>query len=348
MNPISTSFNRFVDDLAHLLEPFESKRRARRALILVERGDGYDCYRLGDQTPERIAAADLAKRNGGDIGRKLRTLPVELRLDADRVVSRDLNLPAASREYLDAIIRHQLERLTPWAADRVVFDYALLDQAEASEGQIALRVVATSRDTVDNAVKRLAAAGIRPVAVGTAEDPVDQPSEIDLLDNSKTDRLKVLARRVKIGLLAMVAVFVVAGSYATWRLLDAESAAQTLDGEIAQNRRVIDAAIARTGASDEYRKLAGNKQATTPVIVLLNDLTKLIPDSTYLTELSIDGPEVHISGFSTEVPKLIALLQDSPSLTEARFAAPTMRAPDGVEDSFQIVAKLRQPGSPKS
>jgi general secretion pathway protein L len=338
MNAITGFFNRFVDGLALLAEPFEARRRAQRTAILVERGDGYEIHRPRKKTPETLAAADLPR---------LRNRAVELRLASERIVSRELTLPETSRDYLGSIIRNQLERLTPWAAERVVFDYAPVGRADARPGQIAVRVVATAREIVEASVARLAAAGVTAVAVGSADEPLDRPSRIDLA-GGRNARVKASARRIRFALFAWASAVVVAGSFAVWRVADANNAAATIAAEIAQNRRVVDAAIARNVASGGAQPIIARRQAETPMVVLLDDLARLLPDGTYLTELGLDNGEVRLAGVSDQAPALIALLQDSPELTEVRFAAPTTRSPDGTTDSFQIVARLRPKEEPKT
>jgi Tfp pilus assembly protein PilN len=79
------------------------------------------------------------------------------------------------------------------------------------------------------------------------------------------------------------------------------------------------------------------------MIVLVEELSKIIPASTYLTELAVQDQDVRISGLSSDAPALIGILEGADLLTDVRFAAPTIRDEEAAQDRFEIVARLASP-----
>lgn len=334
-------FRWWIEELARVVEPLALRGGARAAFVLVQTGERYTCLRAGRKGMTELGQVEADALGGSDVLKKWKNQQVEVRLDPDLVLDKHLKLPAAGQQYIEAILRHQIERLTPWTAEHVAFDYVVDDdKTAAAEGQVAIRLVATARETVDGILGPLGDLGIKPTKVGTAGDPIDQPSQIDLQDSGKLERVSSLRRAVAVTLGATAALLIVIGGVQSWRVYAAEKESSEIQQAIDARRALITEAVARTTASDEYRALAARKASALPMVVLLEELSKTIPENTYLTELNVEGNTVRINGSSSAATELIALLEDADALVDAQFGAPTTRSENGRSDSFQIVLRI--------
>lgn len=341
MNAVSRLLGWWVGELARAVEPLVVRFGRPAGFVVVDTAGRYQAWRVSGREPVLLGTTDAADLAAADWVKKLKSRSFELRLETGQVLDRTLSLPAAGRQYVEAILRHQIERLTPWAADRVVFDYEIVeDAAPATDDQMRIRLVATARERVAAALAPLEALGLSPRAVGTAADPLGLATSIDLQDSSKTRRRDVLRRKVGIALAAFAALVVVAGGVQSWIVYDLTKRSEALDAAIEMRRSVIAEAVARAGASASHQQLAARKASALPMVLLIEELSKRIPTDTYLTELSIDGQTLRINGLSSRATELIALIEQSPMLSAAQFAAPTTRTEDGAADSFQILARL--------
>lgn len=346
MNFISAAFATLVDEVTAMVEPLLARRQRRAPVTFVERGGEYEFYRNEKRSPVLVARGALADLGRTKLPKELTAQPVEVRLDGGRVLSKTLQLPAASRAYLDAIVSNQLERTTPWAADRVVFDYKLAEDGAARADQIAVRLVATSRDVFDATMARLSAAGIRPALVGTSEDPLEEASAVNLLHTDRSGRRDKLRRRVANGLLALVALGVAGSLLSGWNLYSASAQAAEMQAQMDEARRVIEEARSKAEHSEEYAKIMARKQATVPMVTLVEELSKVLPASTYLTELGVQNQEVRLAGYSSDAPALIGILDGADHLSDVHFAAATTRGDKDSRDRFEIVAHLQPPAAP--
>jgi general secretion pathway protein L len=84
-------------------------------------------------------------------------------------------------------------------------------------------------------------------------------------------------------------------------------------------------------------------------IVVLEVLSRLLPDGVWLTGLSLQGDTLSITGFAREPARLIPLLEQSPHFAEVAFRAPstqtTVRVADGRDMSlerFSLAARVEQ------
>jgi general secretion pathway protein L len=339
MGALNTAVAAVVDEVTAMVEPLLKSKRKRPAVSYVERGGEYELYRNGRRGPSRIGGGSIADLGKVKVPREARSRPVEVRLDGSRVLGKVLQLPAASRNYLDAIVTNQVERMTPWAADRVVFDYAPLE-AEAGGEQIPVRLVATSRDVLAGTLANLARGGMKPALVGTSEDPLDQPSAVDLLQAGRLERRKALRRRVGVALAAVLVVGVAASALSGWRLYQANRQLAAVNTELDAVRAEIERARASSESAEGYQRLVALRRESVPMVLLLDKISEVVPTSTYLTELNVDGDEVRITGHTSEAPALIEILEASDMLSDVRFAAPTIRGEGGTQDQFQILASL--------
>jgi general secretion pathway protein L len=86
--------------------------------------------------------------------------------------------------------------------------------------------------------------------------------------------------------------------------------------------------------------LAKRKQTSPSSVVVLEALSQALPDSTYVTELRIEGDKVQLVGMTRDAPSLIRLLEKSPQFARATFFAPTTRAQNEPGERFHIEAHI--------
>jgi general secretion pathway protein L len=110
---------------------------------------------------------------------------VEVLLTSGQVLFRSLDFPKQAVDFLDGMIRAQIDRLTPWTADDVVFGWS--PPSPVPNGRVELTLAATSKQELQPIIQlatgleaasvaafaalppqgaRLRRSGIRPVAAG--------------------------------------------------------------------------------------------------------------------------------------------------------------------------------------
>lgn len=341
--PLPAGLEGMIAELTAMLEALQLGGTRRPPLALVENAGAFDCYRTDRGAPVRLGRCVAGNVAAMQLPRDLRAQPAEIRLDASRVISKTLQLPAASRHYLNEVVSHQLERMTPWAADRVVFDYAVAEEPTSGRDQISVRLVATSRDVFDRTLSQLAAAGIEPAVVGTSEDRLDQPSPVNLFRAGKTSRREELRRRVVLALAGIALVGLVLSALTGWRLYALNAEATQLQEDMSAARNQIGTVVSGLQLSESRGRIVAEKNATIPVVALLDRLSALIPTNTYLTELAAEGAELRLAGLSSDAPALIGILEATDLLSDVRFAAPTIRDEAAAQDRFEIEARIVSP-----
>ena len=77
----------------------------------------------------------------------------------------------------------------------------------------------------------------------------------------------------------------------------------------------------------------------------LRELTRLLPETTRVVDLRIDGAAVLFSGLGTDVQKLIALLEASNKFEGVKFTSPIVRKEGSAIDRFEITMKREKGGA---
>ena len=125
--------------------------------------------------------------------------------------------------------------------------------------------------------------------------------------------------------------------------------ARALDRQIEQRqaqaagvRKQIQEA-ANLGASAEV--LEGVRQKTWQKLRVLEELTKLLPDGTWLDQMDVDQDSVVIFGLSDRAADLVQPLENSPYFSQVEFTSPITRDSHNKE-IFRIRMRLGKPAHP--
>jgi len=266
---------------------------------------------------------------------------VVLRLRPQDVVRRSISLPRGERRDLEAIIRNQLEFLAPWPADKVLFDYEMQEAGSSADRLVPVVVTMTGKDLVDDLLQKLQASGIK-VGVIDAGDQIESRPTINLLRAGEADdALPPKALRIGLGLLVATAVAVAAvGGYFLFghyrELGRIESSMQAVRAAADEAQRLSKSAADLKAKSE---RLANRKLADPAAMLVLEALSRSLPDDTWLTNVEVRGRDVRILGKSPNAASLIGVLEGSKAFTKVRFAAPTTREAGQDIDTFSIVAE---------
>jgi general secretion pathway protein L len=320
----------FIDGVEPLFARFSAKKR----LVVVEGERGFLVYWAegGTVTPLGALGSDMEP-----LPKRAAAAAVELRLAPHRLISQTLALPAAGRAYIDAIIEHRLDRLTPWRPDKVLHGFAVPCEA-SPEGTLQVRFAATSDDIASAAIEHLAAFGLTPTALGSAADPIDEPLSIDLYKGQRNAPRLHLRRRIGVLATASLILFVTSAVLSAALSAIAAGRLEDVETKLRDSRDAVTAASGGGQSAGRDRDLIAAKTPGSAVVVLVNGLAGAIPDGTYLESLSLDGGTVRIAGLSSDAPALIGLLEAGGRLTEVRFAAPVTRTDDD-QDRFDITGR---------
>ncbi len=310
-----------------------------------------DCHRAAVAgsvviTPDeqgRLSAAQQAQLSG--LRRKAGE-QVVLKLPAEQVLSLSFSLPLDAESNLEEVLGYELGRYAPFKIEQVYYGYTI-QKRDSAERKLWLAVNVVPRKQVEPLLIQLREWGLQP-AVLTAAD-ADQGAATPCSDSGQNLLPKEErsngggSANLTVKLLLLLALLLSA-ALAAYPLL-----VQKL--RIAEMQQQVDtlkkAALSVQSMQQEMERLAAEadyveeqKRQYPEVLDVLENLTRLLPDDTWLERFEMKGGRIRIQGMSEDASSLIELLENSALLQKVSFDSPIVKDPRTNRFRFQIVAEL--------
>lgn len=337
---------RWIETLAAVLVAWHERRREQHALtvafenqlvVVREARSGGDITRPHDR-PEQRAPADLtgAARNSFVIAE----------FPPGKVVRRDITVPAGAQKFLSGVIQNQIERLSPWPPNNVVYGFDSEPSGE-NTSVVVVRILMASRTDIDAFRNQLAALDVqvdRIVAKSIVETSGKTTEPVTLWSRStdaSRDHLERVSRLIGIGIGATVAA---STCLSLWAFVSAgvvRDESESIAARAKALQRQIQGGQTSAAASRSPAERAWFlKETSGSSVILLEALSRALPDSAYLTEIRLENATLRMIGLADDAPALLAPLEQSGHLTGVHFSAPTTRGSDGKSFRFSIEAQV--------
>lgn len=270
-------------------------------------------------------------------------IQVELCLPAAQVLRKELSLPWEVRNELREVIGYQVARLTPFTADKLYYDARICSQ-DRQEPQMRVELAAVPRAYADpwiEHVERLSGLRVSRLCV------LDDPAQLNLFGRPRVSGQwwrRLNFNGVLLLCLALALATAVIAPLYKQRALVIERKAQIagLQAEVAgllatqesldQNLAALNLMLESRGRLPEVSKV-------------LDEMSRVVPDSIYMGDLRILGDTLTMSGFGRDVVELITQINRSRWFADARFASPVSRNASTGLDQFTITARLTKPAA---
>ncbi|HYM86810.1 MAG TPA: PilN domain-containing protein [Pseudoxanthomonas sp.] len=273
------------------------------------------------------------------LGNRLAALPRWLVLPPSMVLRRGLLLPAAAAERLRDVVGFEVDRQTPFSATAVRFDARLLKRRE--DGQLEAELVAVPRPAFEESLAGLG--GLAGALVGVdALDATGLPLGVNLLP---VEQRRNRSNPMRTWNLVLAAVALLALAVSAWQVLDnrreaAEAFTAQVDARAAEARKV---ALQRDRLRDivEGAKFLDAARASRPTTVeVIDEVSRLLPDNTYLEKFAIEGDRLLLIGLSPEASALVGRMEGSRLWKSPALSGALQPDPRTRRDRFSLTADL--------
>jgi general secretion pathway protein L len=315
-----------------------SKLRPRRRLRLVEQASDFFFLTGGDdrvsesQTRFRFVAGAFVAEGGGLAAGEWKRAEVELVLSDRRFLFPQFQAPRKASEFLDAIVGSQIDRLTPWSRAQAEAGFAT---APSTSDETTVTLAAASKAALDPYVEGARARGADSVVVFAAR-PDEAPIRVCAREVNRNARARNYRRALVAALAAAVLFALGSSALESWYSDQRQTAQAEIARRIAAMRTNADSAA----QDPQLAALLQRKRGIPPAVVILDALSRALPDDSYLTQLRISGARVEIDGVSRSASSLVALLEQTEPFQRAQFSAPTTPAAAQGAEEFHIAADI--------
>ena len=261
--------------------------------------------------------------------------PLALCLPPGALLEREVVLPLAVEREAGNALRYEIDRFTPFRADEIFWSWEVT-RRDRGRGRLHLRLFLVPRAAVERALTAPSAAGASATWLeGRTAEGTWRAIAVRTTAWHPWQRHTLRAAGLACAALAAAAVatpFVrqsLAGTEVEVRIAGLVPRAREV--EALQRRIAQDAASgdAMTTTQAEFGDALG----------VLAALTAILPDDTFLIDLSMKQRRLTLHGQSTNATKLIAVLSADRTIRNPSFAAAVTRTPGGGADLFTIAAE---------
>ena len=275
-------------------------------------------------------------------------------LPPGQVLRKQIRLPAAVEQDLRQTLTYDLDRHSPFKPDEIYFDAAVVGR-DAQKGEIRVDWAAALRSAVADARRRADSWGATVVAITPDAPGADGPvtaggSRLNLLPHADRPAVAWWRRwRLWVPLAVVAIVALISVVLPIWQKRGYVIA---LSQNTEQVRLQADASSALRQQLEtmtgDYNYVLGKKYGFPSQVQVLDDVTKLLPDDTWLTQLEVKSApkgkeprrELLLRGESANAGRLVSLLEDSKVFVEAAPRSPTTKIQPGPGEIFDLGAQV--------
>jgi general secretion pathway protein L len=349
---IGAVLRRWIEVLATLYLAWRDSRRELRSLVVTHENQHFvvrhaeparDLLLRDAKAGSVLATVPFGTSVSAELARSVRDGFVIFELPAGKVVMRRITVPGQARKFLSGVVRNQIERLSPWPVNGVLYGFAT-EAGAADAAAIEVRVLMSARTDIDAARQQLVAHGLsidRIAARSPDTEGEDKTEPVTLwsrLADTSPDRLGSAARAIGAGIAALVTVSLL---LCLWALV---STASIRNGgeDVAVRSKVLQRQMQAGGTASSIASVPPaervwlSKTMSISSVILIEALSRALPESAYVNEIRLEKDSLRIMGLAEDAPALLAPLERSEHMTNVHFIAPTARGPDGKLFRFSI------------
>lgn len=267
---------------------------------------------------------------------------IRLCLGPASYLKRSLAVPRSATGSLDAILALEVGRVTPFKSEEVVSAWRI-EPVVRQDGKVDVSHVVVKRRDLASWVDRLKETGLAVTSVALEEQP-GRWADFDLLRHverpaSIADRRLARLNQALLVLIACCGVLLPAIVF-----YKQAQASQELDSEIERRQaEAMQTAELFKDIEASSRRIARwgeRKSALPPLVAILEDITRRLPDDAWLANLAIENGEVSIAGQARSAAGLLGLIEASGMFDGVHFTAPVYKDPVEGTERFSLAMKL--------
>ena len=258
-----------------------------------------------------------------------------------KVLTRPLVLPLAAEENLREVLSFEMDQHTPFQADKVYYDFVVTGR-DTERQELLVDLVYSPRSEVDTLLEAVAGHDLNVDVVTSRDRDGSNLRSINLLPRELRQRRRGSPRRLNVVLAAVCAVLLVvaiavpiAQKNEALVLLEEQvqaAAAEAREGN--QLRRDLEK------MADASRFLFEKKRSEILAVTLVDEISRILPDHTWVTRLDVSETEMQVQGQSEASASLIALIEASPLFENVSFRSPVVQVQGTDADRFHLSADI--------
>ena len=327
------------------------------AIIVRSNGEQFELrYEInGEQKQLATVARDISKAAAVKsllADERFKNAIFVLRLSDANALSKTVNLPLAAQANVAQVVSYELDRYSPFKAEQVYFA-TRIERIDTEAAQIVVQLLLTPKKVLENLYSDCQLLGITPSVVDVENSPNDLQnlhSAYNLLPSHLQPKVKNTSRWIIGGLLTLLILLSFSSLILpVWLEYQAVEELQNKISKIDKEVKAVKNLQAEMDSLREETQLLINEKTAVPsVVAILNEISALMRDDSWLSYLQYSEGQLQLQGESQAASNLLADLEASDYFAKVSFASPVTQDKASGLERFQITAEITKPDNPEN
>ena len=300
-----------------------------------------------------LTEQDRVERHSGDLDTQGNTFQalftklhkrdeqVALWLTDTQCLVKQIELPLAAAKNLRQVLGFEMDRHTPFKAGQVYFDFRVL-RVDNQKNRLVVKLVVVPRSAMDSSLDLLEGWGAPITAAYVAGTAVPDGNTINLIPTERHATRPSKLRGINPMLFLLTFILAMAAiTIPIWQKRQTVITLLPIVDRAKQQAQETDALRSeQERLAAEYNFMLKKKQEVPPLVVLLDELSLLLPDDTWVQQFNLKGKELQIQGETGTSSKLIALFEYAKILHGANFRSPLTKGHMPDKERYHLAAEI--------
>ena len=269
---------------------------------------------------------------------------IVLRVPEHLTVVQDVFLPAAAADNLHQVMSYELDRYTPFNKDQVYFDFVKIGPAN-NNALIHLILILVRKTTLDTMYEQCLSLGLQPFYADSAVH-IDVPDKVsgqyNLLPRDLCQTVSKKPLFIMLGSMALMLALLTSLIFLPLKMLDDNLVdlkrhvrkVEKVALKIEDSKKSIDYLYQAT------QTIIDKKNAAPSMVGLINTVTLVLQDDTWVSNLRYFNKTLQLSGQSGSASNLIGSLEKTRLLSNTRFISPVTKDNRTGLERFKISTEV--------
>ena len=254
------------------------------------------------------------------------------------VLRKKMVLPKTAELDLHQILGFEIDRKTPFSVNQVFYDH-IVEKKDVEKDLLHVQLFVTARKKIEPLINILDSWNIKPDSINITGSTASNGIMLAPADEYSPDKNENYTT-----LILTAAVFCLFLALLYVPLIYHDQTINKLEKEVSEHRdiafRLQELKEKKNELLNKALFLNDKRNNQIPVIVILNELSKNIPDDTWLTRFSMMKGEIQLQGESSAASSMIQTIESSDYFTDSNFRSPVTQNVRTNKDKFNLSAKL--------
>jgi general secretion pathway protein L len=269
-----------------------------------------------------------------------------LYLDNNAILGDRLLLPIAAKENFYEAVEFQVDRQTPFQRQEIYFDCCPND-AQSTNRTLCVDYIIAPLERVDSAINFLTSIGVRIDFITSTAELSGEPPRFNFLSNRGKPQRRP-GRKLNAYLATLTVLLAGATTYLTLDNDRRQAKVLSAQVEILRDKARLASQLQSTIASEKrsVNHVLDLKRQTQPVIQILTNLTRLLPDDSWVSRFTYKDETIQVVVHAPESSSIVRLVEGSGQFTGAKMMTAVRKVKDENKERFTISFSTRSKATP--